>query len=276
MTRATVARPLPRTIATIAKSRPQAHSPARSTPSDAVSSRASASSYFHRSETPLTNLLFLLPLLAAYELGTRQFVQNPIIAFSMIQHFFAVFFGPAAIYLPPIAVVGTLLGCHLVRRDPWRFRLSDLWKMAIESAALAIPLLLIWIAAGPYLARLPLYSTHLATPIALTGWAVPCIGAGIYEELIFRLIVLNLLSFLLIDLLQLRRNWAVAGIIIASAILFAAYHYLGSERFSTVTFVFRTIAGLYFAAVFLCRGFGITCGCHASYDLIVIGLRFLR
>jgi membrane protease YdiL (CAAX protease family) len=105
---------------------------------------------------------------------------------------------------------------------------------------------------------------------------VPCIGAGIYEELIFRLIVLNALSFLLIDLLQMRKNWATVGIIISSAVLFAAYHYLGSEKFTPVTFVFRTLAGLYFAAIFLCRGFGITCGCHASYDMIVIGLRLLR
>jgi membrane protease YdiL (CAAX protease family) len=138
--------------------------------------------------------------------------------------------------------------------------------MAIESALLGIPLLLVWLAAAPYLARIPLFPG----PIALTGWAVPCIGAGIYEELIFRLIVMNLLSFLLVDLLQLRKNWACAGIIILSAVLFSGYHYLGSEPFTTVTFVFRTIAGLYFATVFLCRGFGITCGCHTSYDMIVI------
>ena len=227
--------------------------------------------YFHRSETPLTNLMFLLPLLAAYELGTRQFVMNPIIAFSMMQRFFAVF-GATGRYLPAMAVVGILLAWHIARHDPWRVEWGDLWKMAVESILLGLPLLLLWMGAGPYLAKLPLYPG----PVAISGWAVPCIGAGIYEELIFRLIVLNLLSFLLVDLLQLRKNWACAGIILLSAVLFAAYHYLGSEKFTPVTFVFRTIAGLYFAAIFLCRGFGITCGCHASYDLIVIGLRFVR
>ena len=174
--------------------------------------------------------------------------------------------------MPAAAVVGILLTSHFYRRDPWRVQPGDLWKMGLESMALALPLLLLWVAASPYLARLPLY----ATPFDLTGLAVPCIGAGIYEELIFRLIVLNLLSFLLIDLLQFPKNWAIAAIIISSAVMFAGYHYLGSEKFSPVTFVFRTIAGLYFAAIFLCRGFGVTCGCHASYDLIVIGLRFMH
>jgi hypothetical protein len=229
-----------------------------------------ASGYFQRTESPLTNLMFLLPLLAAYELGTRHYVQNPIIAFAIMRRFFALF-GATGQYLPAGAVIGILLVSHLARRDRWRVRLGDLWRMAAESILLAFPLLLLWVGAGPYLARLPLYPS----PVVLAGWAVPCIGAGVYEELLFRLIVLNLLSLVLVDLLLIEKKWAYPGIILLSAILFSAYHYLGSERFSPVTFVFRTIAGLYFAAIFLCRGFGITCGCHASYDFIVIGLRWV-
>jgi membrane protease YdiL (CAAX protease family) len=254
--------------ATVGRSGPRSAQP--SSPGNGGSA-AGAPGYFQRSETPLTNLMFLLPLLAAYELGTRQFVLNPIVAFSMMQRFFALF-GATGKYLPAMAVVGILIAWHLARRDPWRVQWGDLWKMGLESILLGLPLLLLWLGAGPYLARLPLYPG----PVILSGWAVPCIGAGIYEELIFRLIVLNVLSFLLVDLLQLQKTWASAGIILLSAVLFAAYHYLGSERFTPVTFVFRTIAGLYFAAIFLCRGFGITCGCHASYDMIVIGLRLMR
>ena len=259
MSRATAGRPGLGSVAPASKS--------------AGKSAASAANpgYFQRSEAPLTNLMFLLPLLAAYELGTRQYVLNPIVAFSLMQRFFALF-GATGKYMPAMAVIGILIAWHLARKDPWHVCFGDLWKMAIESIVLGLPLLLLWLGAGPYLARIPLYPG----PIAIGGWAVPCIGAGIYEELIFRLIVLNVLSFLLVDLLQMQKNWASAGIILSSAILFAAYHYLGSEKFTPVTFVFRTIAGLYFAAIFLCRGFGITCGCHASYDIIVIGLRFMR
>jgi membrane protease YdiL (CAAX protease family) len=271
MSRAMAARPTPRLVAPSAKS-----APSKSPGSTEADSGTGFSGYFHRTERPLTNLMFLLPLLAAYELGTRQFVQNPIIAFALLQRFFA-FCRATGKFMPAMAVVGILLSSHLYRRDPWRVRISDLWKMGLESMVLSLPLLLLWIGAGPYLARLPLFATPgYATPLMLTGWAVPCIGAGIYEELIFRLIILNVLSLLLIDLLQFPKNWAIAGIIVSSALMFAAYHYLGSEKFSTVTFVFRTIAGLYFAAIFLCRGFGVTCGCHASYDFIVIGLRFLH
>jgi hypothetical protein len=217
----------------------------------------------------LTNLVFLLPLLLFYELGRQYYPSNSIVAFSLMQRFFA-FFGATGHYLPALAVIGILLGCHFAQRGAWHLDWGDLWKMAAESVLLAFPLLLLWVGAGPYLARLPLYAGHMEG-----AWTVPCIGAGIYEELIFRLIILNLLSFLAIDLLGVPRGWGNAGIVIASAVLFSAYHYLGSEYFSPVTFVFRTIAGLYFAAVFLCRGFGITCGCHASYDLLAVSLPWL-
>jgi hypothetical protein len=227
--------------------------------------------YFQRSQTPLTNLMFLLPLLLAYELGTRQFVQNPILAFALMQRFLSVFFGDGAKYLPFFAIVGTLIGTHLARKDPLQVRLGDLWKMALESILLGLPLLLLWMGAGPYLVRV-LYPG----PAVLSGWAVPCIGAGIYEEFLFRMIVMNVLSLLLVGLLQLPTNWANAAIVISSAMMFAGYHYLGSEKFLPITFVFRTIAGLYFAAIFLCRGLGITCGSHASYDMIAIGLRLMR
>jgi membrane protease YdiL (CAAX protease family) len=264
MTRAIAARP------------PRMRSPAKSATAAKKNSPAEEPSqpegYWERSAAPLTNLMFLLPPLAIYEIGTRHFVQNPILAVAMMQRFFGIFFHANARFLPPFAVIGTLIGSHIARGDPWRVQWTDLFWMGVESIVLAIPLLLLWAGAGPYLAKIPLYPG----PVELSGWAIPCIGAGIFEELIFRLIILNLLSFLTLDLMQLPKWWAYGSILLISALSFSAYHYLGSENFLPITFVFRTIAGLYFAAIFLCRGFGVTCGCHASYDMIVIGLRWIR
>jgi membrane protease YdiL (CAAX protease family) len=56
----------------------------------------------------------------------------------------------------------------------------------------------------------------------------------------------------------------------ASAVLFSAAHHAGpyGEPFDRYVFVFRTIAGLYFAAIFVVRGFGIAVGAHACYDVL--------
>src|SRR3954447_11223374 len=69
-----------------------------------------ASSYFRRSELPLTSLAFLLPLMILYELGTRAFTFDPvhqteqrIIAFNLMQRFFLLF-GATGRYMPAVAV----------------------------------------------------------------------------------------------------------------------------------------------------------------------------
>jgi len=62
----------------------------------------------------------------------------------------------------------------------------------------------------------------------------------------------------------------IASILVTS-LLFSAAHYLGpaADSFTLFSFVFRTLAGMFFAVLFVMRGFGITVGAHAGYDLIV-------
>jgi hypothetical protein len=61
--------------------------------------------------------------------------------------------------------------------------------------------------------------------------------------------------------------------VLGSAVAFSAYHYLGAEQFDLPTFAFRTVAGVYFGGMFLARGFGVTAGSHAAYDVLVTLLR---
>jgi membrane protease YdiL (CAAX protease family) len=230
--------------------------------------------YLQCSELPLASLLFLLPLIVVYEVGTWRFASDPanqveqrIIAFTLLRQFFS-FFGATALYLPPLAVVGLLLAWHLARRDPWRVEVPHLFGMGVESVILAIPLL----AVGFVIARyIPVYA--LAHPTR--NLIVLSIGAGIYEELIFRLIAFTVLSLLFIDVLGMRRVWAYLLMVVISSLMFSMYHYLGSEPFQLRSFAFRTGAGLYFGSVFAFRGFGITAGSHAAYDVCVVLLRNL-
>ena len=101
-------------------------------------------------------------------------------------------------------------------------------------------------------------------------------GAGIYEELIFRLIAFTLLHLLFRDVLLMPKVWANLLMVLVSALLFASYHYLGNESFQLRSFVFRTVAGAYFGVIFLIRGFGVTAGSHACYDILVTSIRLLE
>jgi membrane protease YdiL (CAAX protease family) len=229
--------------------------------------------YFQRAEAPLTSLLFLLPMIVLYELGTRYISyanhqgEQRIIAFNLLQEFFALF-GATGRYLPALAVVGILMSWHIARHDPWEARWGTIAGMLVESFILALPLILMGFAAARY------WSLS-ASRIPPSNLIVLSLGAGIYEELIFRLMALTILHLVLIDLFAVQKGLAMLLMVLISSLLFAGYHYLGNEPFVWQTFAFRTAAGLYFGAIFVFRGFGITAGSHAAYDILIVVLRLL-
>jgi len=239
-------------------------------------SRPLPAGYLRRAELPFASLAALLPLIILYELGTRHFAFDPthhveqrIIAFTLMQRFFALF-GASGQYLPPMAVVCILLTWHIARNDPWKVKPTTVIGMLVEGVAWGMPLLAIGTLIARYIAH---YHLPLAASRAPASLLVLSLGAGIYEELVFRLIGLTVLHVLFVDLLRFDKFWAYLYMVAISAIAFSLYHYLGYEQFSWRSFAFRTIAGVYFAGLFLARGFGITALSHSSYDITVVLLR---
>lgn len=231
-----------------------------------------ADGYFNQSALPLASLVFLAPLIVLYELGTRWYATDPvthveqrIIAFSKMQEFFALF-GATGKYMPAAAVVAILLAWHVARNDAWTTHLGHLAGMLVESAIYTIPLRALALAFAHYL---PLYTP----PDKSRAMLVLSIGAGIYEEMVFRLVAFTVMSLLFIDVLKMERLRAFILMVLLSSVAFSAYHYLGSEVFEWRSFSFRTLAGIYFALIFVWRGFGITAGAHAAYDVSTFTLR---
>jgi hypothetical protein len=58
---------------------------------------------------------------------------------------------------------------------------------------------------------------------------------------------------------------------VTSAAAFSGAHHLGpyGEPYDNYRFLFRTLAGVYFTAIYQLRGFGIAVGGHALYDVLV-------
>src|SRR5688572_18972285 len=143
-------------IADSSKARqPFVHLPARQRRNRAVASSqaqnsgGTGESYFQQSRRPLASLVFVLPLVLLYELGTWWFhldasrhTETRIVAFTWIREAFA-HFGATGPLLAPAAVIGLLLGWHLFARHPNRVRPTVPAAMAGESAMLSLPLLLL-------------------------------------------------------------------------------------------------------------------------------------
>ena len=97
------------------------------------------------------------------------------------------------------------------------------------------------------------------------------VGAGLFEEIIFRVLLLNLLFLLLSPLFKKKVVSAVVAVLLAS-FLFSLSHYVGTmaDTWQLYSFMFRWAAGLLFTVLYFVRGFAITAYTHALYDIWVL------
>jgi membrane protease YdiL (CAAX protease family) len=177
-----------------------------------------------------------------------------------------------------------LLAWALWRRQDRPKDLAGVWAgMAGESAGFAVVLLVLSRGLWRVLQIADRALCSHARPIGLSwpslrgGSPEPAleqiigfVGAGIYEETLFRLLLFSGL-LALFALTDFPTYWGLGLAAAASALLFAGAHHLGphGEPFNGSFFAFRTAAGIFFAALYRTRGFGIAVGAHAFYDVLV-------
>lgn len=182
---------------------------------------------------------------------------------------------------PPVLIIVGLMSWQWIARLPWTVSLETLGGMFAESVLFAFGLILLGQLEGHLFAKALSELSGDALPnvvvaalshseLATIARALSYVGAGIYEEVLFRLTLLPLVTAMARQTI-LPRSWAPATGAIATSFLFAAAHHWGpaGEPFELFRFLFRMIAGTVFATLFVLRGFGITVGSHAIYDLLV-------
>ena len=211
---------------------------------------------------PLDALVFLLPLLVFYELASPPSLDR-VIAFDFMRRFFELF-GDVGVLAPGLAVVTILIATHAASGEKWRVHWKITAMMYVEAGLLALPLLILnWTAP---LAAATHDSARIVDELAIG------VGAGIYEELVFRLILVSLVVMIGVDLFRLPRTGVVVAAIALSSLLFAAHHHqpIGQEPFELIPFAFRCIAGVYLTLIFWFRGYGPAAGCHAAYNVALV------
>ncbi len=228
------------------------------------------SDYWSQSRRPLASLFFAGPLLVIYETGLIWLGPNAMHngAEAWLRQTLDLL-GFNAYFLLPVLTVGILLGWHHVSRQPWHVPHRVFYGMTGECLGLALGLWLFWKLLYGFLLQAVVHSAG-HTIAGFLATILSYLGAGIYEELLFRLILLNLGIGLLAWMRAGRRASVIGGIVLTS-LLFSAAHYVGpsGDPFRWLTFLFRFLAGIFFAVLFRYRGFGIAVGTHAFYDVLV-------
>lgn len=239
--------------------------------------------YFTYSAQPLHILIFLLPVLFVYEPGSTGVIGGggvgaKLQAQDMLIRFFNLF-GEAGLHLPAIALVVVLLVQHLLSKASWTVRPTVLLAMVAESAFLTGPLIVLGVVLEPLVAAMILQAGAV-TPVGSTSALDETLqgiflafGAGLYEEMLFRLVLIALLHFIFCDVLGFRHKTGVVIAVVLSSLAFAWHHnevVMSGGGINWRLTIFYTLAGAYFAVLFLARGFGIAVGVHLSYDLLVL------
>ena len=232
------------------------------------------SAYLNSTRHPWSSFLFLVPLLAAYEGGVLWLAGDQAArlrngADAWLRWALEVF-GVGQVFVAPAIVVTVLLLWSWWR---WADRPDDpvrTWfGMAFESGVFAF---LLW----QFGQNFGLIADRLGVKLEImvqtgqTARVLTFIGAGIYEEVLFRL-GLFVGGYFVLRMIRLSPPAAVLLAAGGAAVAFAAAHHVGpyGEPMNPPVFVFRTIAGLYFTVLFVGRGFGVAVGAHAGYDVLV-------
>jgi membrane protease YdiL (CAAX protease family) len=235
--------------------------------------------YFAATKTATYGFLAALPLLALYEVGILlanggQMMQVRVGADVWLKSLLALLGGTGwmALGLVVLLIGAAVFWAERRRRPPIRARFFGL--IVAESLGYAVVLaflvggvvgLLFGVWALPANALAQVARMPLGLQLALS------IGAGLYEELVFRVLLVGGL-FLLVRRFVPARNRAYLVAALVGALLFSLVHYVGAygDPFTLASFSFRFLFGLALNGVFLLRGFAVAAWTHALYDVLVV------
>ena len=240
-------------------------------------------SYWQTSRSPRYSVLFALPLLLLYEALAALLsgddgsgIRNG--ADVLVK---SVFEGVAGQYGP------LLFGLVMIGASVWiisrdqkqtggKLRPAVFGTMFAESLLLASAFgIVVGTITSLLLGYIPVLAMQEGIPMAEMSAPtrlMVSLGAGLYEELLFRVMLVSGIALLGTRVFRWERQRAVAVAVISGAFIFSAFHYIGpyGDTLELQSFTFRMVAGLFFSGLYVTRGFGITAWTHALYDVFVL------
>lgn len=221
--------------------------------------------YFKISKSPFFSLIITIPLFIIYELGIFYAQKNEISTLKngadVIIEDILSFFGFSIFYTLSFFLLFFALFFswkHKKNFKSLKLRFSYFILFLIESVLYSL-LLVVIIKSIPLLIEFKSMSYFDLTLL---------IGAGIYEELFFRVILITFFTKILQFIFTNSSKFFWIPIILSS-IIFSLFHFIGIDTFSQDAFTLRFIGGIYLALVYHFRGFAMASVTHSLYDIIV-------
>ncbi len=231
--------------------------------------------YHRATRTGTYAFLAALPLLLIYEVAILLVGGNVRVGADVWMKTLLSVFGQAG--WAALGVVVLMVGVYVFwrerhRRPPIEARYFGMILGESLLYAVVLAIIVSRFAGALFLMVPPLAQLHtlpLPTQLALS------IGAGLYEELFFRVILVGGMFLGLRRVLK-KPKYAYPIAAVVGALIFSWVHYLGpfGDPFTLYSFIYRFLFGLALNGIFLWRGFAVAAWTHALYDVLVV-LRIL-
>jgi len=228
--------------------------------------------YWRETHSPLYSFIFTLPLFLIYEIGVFAISASDLpllrngadVLMRQVLEIFGVFgaYGFSGTFLIGFIVAFLRQKKNLMSSA---IRGEYLLTMFFESIgwAIILTIVMMW---TPSLLMISTKDSRLMQHIVLA------VGAGIYEEFAFRVVLITGLSHVIGFIFQWNQLAKNITAILLSAMLFSGFHFVGiyGELPSINLFLIRTLAGVVLGLIYVMRGFGVAAYTHTIYDLFVL------
>jgi len=230
--------------------------------------------YFRQTRGPVYSYVFALPLVFLYELlirisqpGQDQIVRIAVDVWFRMLFTYAGLDALTAIFVITAAVGGVII--YSKRKTLPTLKGRYFFWMLAECLLYA---LLFAILISQFLdLLLNMNSQESLNQLTKLQLFALSLGAGLYEELFFRVILVSGLFFL-INLISDKTALSYTASVVLAALLFSGVHYVGNfaDSWAIEGFLFRFLFGLTLNVIYVIRGFGCAAWTHAIYDLIIV------
>lgn len=225
-----------------------------------------------------TSLAFVFPLLLGYEVGLlfSEGVNGVDFLTVALQR---VSGGDRATYLLlHLGLALVYLGVVLYLRSRRQLDLGAFLPMLLESAIYALTLgsVIVFVMVEVFgFSGMLSAAVRMPAELGRAGTVVvTSLGAGVHEELVFR-VLLFAGGFALLVVLGVPRLTAGLVAVVVASVAFSLAHHVGpgGEELELSVFTYRLLAGMVFAAIFYFRSFAHAVYTHFLYDVYVLALR---
>jgi hypothetical protein len=221
----------------------------------------------------VTSLVLIFPLFLLYGVGVMFADTVNGVDFVTRWLYALVGYDRTRYFIVHIALAVVFLGLLAYLRHRRRFEIGGIAPMLLESAIYALTLGTLIVFVMQNLLGFSIGSAHLALG-RIGEVIVTSMGAGVHEELVFRLGMMAG-GALLLGWLGCPRMFAVGLSLIASSLVFSAAHHVGplGDDWDLGVFTYRALAGAAFGCIFYFRSLAHAVYAHFLYDVYVMLLR---